>query len=74
MMLRPKAVPDHQESKTPGSTENYSVISRMPGRGFRRRDVPSGMSRVTTLPAPITEREPIRTPGQRIAPPPTHTF
>ena len=31
------------------------------------------MSRVTTLPAPMTDREPIRTPGQMIAPPPTHT-
>jgi hypothetical protein len=28
---------------------------------------------VTTLPAPITARAPIRTPGRMIAPPPTHT-
>ncbi len=31
------------------------------------------MSRVTTLPAPMTDFEPIVTPGQMIAPPPTHT-
>ena len=28
---------------------------------------------MTTLPAPITARDPIRTPGRTIAPPPTHT-
>ena len=28
---------------------------------------------MTTLPAPMTDREPIVTPGQMIAPPPTHT-
>ena len=31
------------------------------------------MSRVTTLPAPMTEREPIAHAGQMIAPPPTQT-
>jgi hypothetical protein len=31
------------------------------------------MSRVTTLPAPITDRESIRTPGKISAPPPTQT-
>ena len=33
----------------------------------------SGMSLVTTLPAPMTAFDPIFTPGQMIAPPPTHT-
>jgi hypothetical protein len=31
------------------------------------------MSRVTTLPAPMTEPAPMRTPGQTMAPPPIHT-
>ena len=34
----------------------------------------SGTSRVTTLPAPITAREPMLTPARMIAPPPTQTF
>lgn len=29
---------------------------------------------MTTLPAPITARKPIRTPGRISAPPPTRTF
>jgi hypothetical protein len=33
----------------------------------------SGTSRVTTLPAPMTAPEPIRTPARIIAPPPTQT-
>lgn len=33
---------------------------------------PSGMSRVTTLPAPMTLREPIMTPGQMMAPADSH--
>jgi hypothetical protein len=36
-------------------------------------NVASGTSRVTTLPAPITARAPMRTPGRMIAPPPTQT-
>ena len=51
----------------------YSVISRMTRQGLPAAKTPSGMSRVTTLPAPMTDREPIVTPGQRIAPPPTQT-
>ncbi len=42
-------------------------------QGLPAAKTPSGISRVTTLPGPMTEREPTRTPGQRIAPPPTQT-
>ena len=51
----------------------YSVSSRMTRQGLPAANTPSWMSRVTTLPAPMTHREPILTPGQMIAPPPTHT-
>src|SRR3954453_7203457 len=51
----------------------YSVISRTTRQGLPAANTPSGMSLVTTLPAPMTDFEPIRTPGQMIAPPPTHT-
>jgi len=51
----------------------YSVISRMTRHGFPAANTPSGMSLVTTLPAPMTVFEPIFTPGQMIAPPPIHT-
>ena len=51
----------------------YSVISRIMRHGFPAANTPSGMSLVTTLPAPITVFEPTFTPGQMIAPPPTHT-
>ena len=50
-----------------------SIISRMTRQGLPAAKTPSGMSRVTTLPAPMTEREPIWTPGQMMAPPPTQT-
>src|ERR1700734_2172263 len=56
------------------SSRHYdSVISRMIRHGFPAANTQSGMSLVTTLPAPITVFEPIFTPGQMIAPPPTHT-
>ena len=42
-------------------------------QGFPAAKTLSGMSRVTTLPAPITLRLPMRTPGQTMAPPPIHT-
>ena len=51
----------------------YSTISRITRHGLPAANTPSGTSRVTTLPAPMTVREPIFTPGQMIAPPPTHT-
>ena len=50
-----------------------SMISRMTRQGLPAAKTPSGMSRVTTLPAPMTDREPMWTPGQMIAPPPTQT-
>jgi hypothetical protein len=52
---------------------NYSVMSRMTRQGLPAANTPGGTSRVTTLPAPITARSPIFTPGQMIAPPPTQT-
>ena len=52
---------------------HYSVISRITRHGLPAARTPSGRSRVTTLPAPMTALEPIRTPGRMSAPPPTHT-
>ena len=49
------------------------MISRITRQGLPAAKTPSGMSRVTTLPAPITALCPIRTPGKMIAPPPTQT-
>src|SRR4029077_20532604 len=37
----------------------YSEISRITRQGLPAAKTPSGISRVTTLPAPITDREPI---------------
>ena len=51
----------------------YSVTSRTTRHGLPAANTPSGTSRVTTLPAPITARAPICTPGRMMAPPPTHT-
>src|SRR5881397_601612 len=48
-------------------------MSRMTRQGFPAANTSSGISLVTTLPAPITVREPMRTPGRMNAPPPTHT-
>ena len=45
----------------------------MTRHGLPAANTASGTSRVTTLPAPITAREPIRTPARIIASPPTHT-
>ena len=45
----------------------------MTRHGLPAAKTPVGMSRVTTLPAPMTVRSPMVTPGQMIAPPPTHT-
>ena len=42
-------------------------------QGLPAASTPSGTSRDTTLPAPITARESIRTRGRMIAPLPTHT-
>src|SRR5262245_51118205 len=52
---------------------HYFPRSRITRHGFPAANTPSGMSLVTTLPAPTTERAPTLTPGQMIAPPPTHT-
>ncbi len=41
--------------------------------GFPAANTSAGMSLVTTLPAPMTVFEPIVTPGQMMAPPPTQT-
>ena len=50
--------------------DGYSVISRITRQGFPAANAPSGMSLVTTLPAPMTDFEPTFTPGQTTAPPP----
>src|SRR4029079_16788384 len=55
------------------SPSGYSVISRITRHGLPAANTPSGMSLVTTLPAPMTVFEPIFTPGQMIALPPTQT-
>src|SRR5262249_22028094 len=57
----------------PRSTTSFSTILRTTRHGFPAAKTPSGMFRVTTLPAPITVFEPMTTPGQMIAPPPTQT-
>ena len=41
-----------------------AAISRMTRQGLPAANTPSGISRVTTLPAPMTAREPIVTPGR----------
>ena len=51
--------------------EGATSIGRMTRHGFPAAKTSSGMLRVTTLPAPITDGGPMRTPGQMIAPPPT---
>jgi len=50
-----------------------SPIARTTRHGFPAANTPSGPSRITTLPAPITDRDRFRTPGRMIAPPPTQT-
>src|SRR5262245_23889220 len=60
-------------SKAWPATPPYSVMARITRQGLPAANTPSGMSRVTTLPAPMTDRDPTFTPGQRITPPPTHT-
>ena len=42
----------------------------MTRHGLPAANTPAGMSRVTTLPAPITARSPMVTPGQMTTPPP----
>src|SRR5688572_20720384 len=49
------------------------AMPRMTRHGLPAANVASGTSRVTTLPAPITARPPMLTPGRMIAPPPTQT-
>lgn len=56
-----------------GHWERNYVSLRMTRQGLPAANTSAGMSSVTTLPAPMTLREPIVTPGQMIAPPPTHT-
>jgi hypothetical protein len=44
-------------------------IGRMTRHGLPAATIPSGTSRVTTLHAPTTARDPMVTPGRMIAPP-----
>ena len=61
-------------SLAPGNDPRaHSVISRITRQGLPAANIPSGTSRVTTLPAPMTARDPMRTPGRMMAPPPTQT-
>src|SRR5690606_8768893 len=55
-----------------GRSHRAQATCRITRQGLPAAKTPSGTSRATTLPAPITEREPIVTPGRMIAPPPTH--
>ena len=48
-------------------------IDRITLHGFPAANTLSGISRVTTLPAPMIDRLPMVTPGQITAEPPTHT-
>jgi hypothetical protein len=50
-----------------------SVKDRMTGQGLPAANTSAGIARVTTLPAPITDRSPMVMPGQMMAPPPTQT-
>jgi hypothetical protein len=43
-------------------------IGRITRHGLPAANTPAGTSRVTTLPAPITARAPMLTPGRMIAP------
>src|SRR5207248_831574 len=65
--------PRHQVNRdAPDCPPPFGVsepISRMTRQGFPEANTPSGMSLVTTLPAPMTAFEPIFTPGQMITPP-----
>ena len=46
------------------SWKSYSVTGRITRHGLPAANTPSGISRVTTLPAPMTAREPIRHAGE----------
>ena len=51
-----------------------SVISRRTRQGLPTATTPEGISRVTTLPAPITVLSPIVTPGSTVTPAPIQTL
>src|SRR5688572_13567742 len=53
--------------------ETNQVIRLITLQGLPAAKTASGMSRVTTLPAPMTVRSPMATPGQMMAAPPTQT-
>src|SRR5690242_3746059 len=53
---------------------NRTSAQRMTRHGFPTAIELAETSRVTTLPAPITQLSPIVTPGQIIVPPPIHTL
>src|SRR5687768_14418492 len=52
---------------------SFSFNSRITLQGLPAANTSAGISLVTTLPAPITLRSPMFTPGQITALPPTHT-
>jgi hypothetical protein len=66
-------LPNSADPRLVCQTKYYSSISRITRQGFPAANTPAGISFVTTLPAPMTDRSPILTPGQTMTPPPTHT-
>ena len=57
-----------------------SIFTRLPPsarttlQGFPTASTRAGMSRTTTLPAPMVVSSPMVTPGQMMAPPPIQTL
>src|SRR5690606_33120088 len=62
-IIRPNHDDGPEPAPPPWHPGSYHAISRTTRQGFPAAKTPAGMSRVTTLPAPITARSPIRTPG-----------
>ncbi len=56
------------------SVSSCRVSVRITRAGFPTATESAGMSRVTTAPAPMTERSPIVTPGHTITPPPSQQW
>ena len=65
-----KIKPTMWEHSNPGNKIPGQACLRIRRAGFPTATLSSGISFVTTLPAPITQRLPIVTPGQMTAPPP----
>lgn len=57
-----------------GLIDHRTTLSVRTRAGLPKAVAPAGMSRVTTLPAPISASSPMLTPGRMIAPPPIQTL